>query len=539
VRRRDGRFIFTARTALAIAAVLIAIPTLPVAAAQKGDATQAGQRVFREGVGRDGPLVGIVGAGAFPLSGAAIACANCHGDDALGRPEGGVTPPAITWHELTKPYGHVHANDRKHGPFTEATFLNALREGRDPAGNTLDSAMPRYMLSADDATALVAYLKKIEKDIPPGISATSLRLATLLPREGPLAAVGATIEKTLAAALADYNARSGVHGRRLELDVLPASGKPGADIERLRRAQMENPYFAIISPVAIGIEESLGAFAEERQIPMIGAFSPGNPGGRQGSNYVFDLMSGLPEQGRTLIEHAIANLGLKDPRAVVLFPEGTRHAEAVEALHAHATQRGWKQLERSAYASGALDSAATVARLRKQRVEAVFYFGGESALADLLRAADREKWYPPVLAIGAEVARVALAMPAGFAGRLHLVFPNQPGGSGPAHDRYRQFLARHALPRHQITAEASAYAAVELLTEGLKRAGRVVNRRNFVESLEGVRDFDTGALPPLSYGPSHRVGARGGYVVTYDPAAGGFKPLSGWIAIDLHAGSGG
>lgn len=524
--------------ALALAAVLVAISALPVGAAQQGDATQAGQRVFREGVGRDGPLTGVVGAGAFPLSGAAIACANCHGDDALGRPEGGVTPPAITWHELTKPYGHVHANDRKHGPFTEQTFLHALREGRDPAGNTLDSAMPRYLLSADDAAALVAYLKKIERDIPPGISATSLKLATLLPREGPLGPVGATIEKTLAAALGDYNSRGGVHGRRVELDVLPASGEARADIERLRQAQQDKPYFAILSPVAIGIEESLAAFAEERQIPLIGAFSPANPGGRQGSNYVFDLMSGLPEQGRTLIEHAVVDLKLKNPRAVVLYPDGARHAEAVEALHAHATQRGWKQLERSAYASGALDSAAA-ARLKKQGIEAVFYFGGESDLAELLRAADREKWYPTVLAIGAEVARVALAMPSGFAGRLHLVFPNHPGGSGPAHERYRQFLARHALPRQQLTAEASAYAAVELFTEGLKRAGRVVNRRNFVESLEGVRDFDTGALPPLSYGPSHRVGARGGYVVTYDPAAGGFKPLSGWIPIDLHTGSGG
>ena len=34
-----------------------------------------------------------------------MACANCHGFDGQGKPEGGITPSNLTWEVLSKPYG--------------------------------------------------------------------------------------------------------------------------------------------------------------------------------------------------------------------------------------------------------------------------------------------------------------------------------------------------------------------------------------------------------------------------------------------------
>lgn len=48
-----------------------------------------------------------------------------------------------------------------------------------------------------------------------------------------------------------------------------------------------------------------------------------------------------------------------------------------------------------------------------------------------------------------------------------------------------------------------------------------------VASLEQLRDFRTGVLPPLSFGPNRRVSATGSYVVGVDPQAKEYKPLSG------------
>jgi len=78
----------------------------------------AGRGLYLEGVRPSGePLSALVGFGQTALSGAAVACGNCHGADGKGRAESSVRPPEITWQELTKPYGHAHASGRKHAAF--------------------------------------------------------------------------------------------------------------------------------------------------------------------------------------------------------------------------------------------------------------------------------------------------------------------------------------------------------------------------------------------------------------------------------------
>ena len=98
---------------------------------------QTGKRIYHDGVDRAGrPIAGKVAGSATPLKGKAMACGNCHGEDGRGRPESGVDPGDVTWIDLTKPYGHTHANDRRHGPYDARSFRRALRAGLDPAGKT-------------------------------------------------------------------------------------------------------------------------------------------------------------------------------------------------------------------------------------------------------------------------------------------------------------------------------------------------------------------------------------------------------------------
>ncbi|HEY6099302.1 MAG TPA: hypothetical protein VIW03_07720 [Anaeromyxobacter sp.] len=79
-------------------------------------------------------------------------CGSCHGEDGLGRAEGGTKPSSITWSELTKAYGHLHGG-RKHGPFDARSLGRAVTDGLDPAGNALDTAMPLYAMTPSDLSA--------------------------------------------------------------------------------------------------------------------------------------------------------------------------------------------------------------------------------------------------------------------------------------------------------------------------------------------------------------------------------------------------
>ena len=119
-----------------------------------------------------------------------MACANCHGFDGRGKPEGGVLPSNITWEELTKSYGHTYAGGRWHPAYAEHSLAQAIIDGVDPAGTQLAAAMPKYRMSREDLADLLAYLKRLADDSDPGITDTSIKVGTLLPMTGPLAEIG-------------------------------------------------------------------------------------------------------------------------------------------------------------------------------------------------------------------------------------------------------------------------------------------------------------------------------------------------------------
>ena len=72
-------------------------------------------------------------------------------------------------------------------------------------------------------------------------------------------------------------------------------------------------------------------------------------------------------------------------------------------------------------------------------------------------------------------------------------------------------------------------AAAEVLLEGLRRCGRDLTRDGLIEKLEGLRQLDTGYAPPLTFGPSRRLGAHGAWLVRLDLAGQRLEPEDGWV----------
>ena len=123
-----------------------------------------------------------------PLRATTLACVQCHGVDAKGRPEGGVTPSDITWDKLSRPYGVTHPDGRRHPAYTPALFGRAVTMGWDPAGQTLSLAMPRYQIAPEDLSDLIAYIRQIDHVSVPGVSQSSIRIGIVLPADSQVGA---------------------------------------------------------------------------------------------------------------------------------------------------------------------------------------------------------------------------------------------------------------------------------------------------------------------------------------------------------------
>lgn len=484
-----------------------------------------GRAVYLRGEStRGSEIVAVVGELDVPAS--TMTCAGCHGARAEGKTEGGVTAGSLDWSHLLKPYGHTHPTGRKHGPFTEVSFVRAVTGGVDPAGNELLAAMPRYRMSAEDMADVIAYLKRVETDFDPGLTDASVRVGVVLPAEAALAETGAAMRDVLTAYFERLNSRGGIYNRKVEPRFAVAGGGTAAR-EVARREQV----FAFVGGISAGADAELAAFARDEEIPFVApstltplAESPPN-------RYVFYLLPGVAEQARALVNFAASKTALKKTRAAVVHDDGALTTSAAAAAEEQLKRAGWPAVTRQAHRSGEFEAGQTARRLRQEGVEAIFFFGAGGQEAALLREAAALGWTPHLFLLGVVSGRnlTGAVMPA-FKDRIFLAFPTVPAdvtAEGLADFRALQGQYKFA-PRH-TAAQMSAFAAAKIFVEGLQRAGRELSRERLVTALESLYDFETEVTPRLTFGPNRRIGATGAYVVTVNPDKREFIPASGWV----------
>lgn len=488
-----------------------------------------GRDIFFGGRGADGkPLWAKIGPAGSKMPASAVPCANCHGPDGAGRPEGGVEPPAITWATLTKPYGHRH-RDRAHPPFNAESFGRALAEGIDPAGNRLNPVMPRFDLSESDLAALIAYLKRLESDFGPGVSETGIRIGTVLPVTGPAAELGMTAQGLLSAYFDDLNRLGGIHGRKVTLLSVDAGKTPMETVANAQRLVDEGNLLALIGVYAEQAEPAMARLAKKSGIPLVGMFGYFPRGSGIVNPMTFHLFPPLADQARALLDHSAANRPGK--HRAILAVDSAVAAEAIgTALARQAERHGW-DIDSVVLSDGDGEAAKLAGQIMDDKVDTVFWFAGGRQLAGFAEAAAAKGLSPEILGPGylADKTLFAARMKHGFA--LSLVYPASPSDRKPEARSYMdRLMTPLGLTGYHLSVQAQAFAAAEILTEGLRRAGRSLRRETLVNALEGLQGFDTGLLRPVSFGPNRRIATMGAYVVRFEGGEGPAGPE--WVALD-------
>lgn len=475
---------------------------------------EAGKRIYLQGLSSSGAEIHArVGAGGMALPASAVPCASCHGADGQGRPEGGVRPPPITWQRLSVAYGQQR-NGRRYPAYDEVSLARAVEEGVDSAGNRLDPAMPRFVLSPKDMQALTAYLKRLEQDRDPGVAVDQLSLGTLLPDS----AAGRALESLLRAELQRINDAGGIHGRRLELLTADPGVNAASAATALEQLLAEGQVFALLATLLPSVDERFNELLRDRKVVLIGPLSATAAGVAEAQ--VFEVLPGAEQQLQALMQFASTRL----PRraALVLYTAGFQ--SQAEGLARQLATRGWQQVSHQplAEAQGWTEPPDT---------DVLFYIGNEPGLAALGQQLAQQEPTPWLLGLSSQLAGAALQLPEAFSGRVLLAYPFTPG------DWSADGLA--ALQRAQRQPEVGRYlplqvgllAAVEVLEEALRRAGRDVSRSRLVSSIESLHDFQTGLTPSLSYGPGQRVGAAGAHIVQVDIVGQRFRPVGDYTRV--------
>jgi ABC-type branched-subunit amino acid transport system substrate-binding protein len=506
-----------------------------MAVAQDGltPAENRGRQIYTQGTSPSGKeILAYLGESSLEIPGSSMACANCHGLDGQGKPEGGLNPSNLTWESLTKPYGVSSANGRSHPPYTERGLELAITRGVDPGGNKLQNFMPRYQVSREDLADLILYLKRLREYRDPGISEDKIAIGTAVPGNGALADLGRAVRAEITAFFAEANAQGGVYNRGFELKFIEITNPPStrASLEHFLK---DERVFAMIGTFIAGSEKELTTLMEELKVPMIGPFTLYPQISFPLNRQVFYLQSGIDEQARALIHFAVTKPELKRGGLAIISPKTEINASVIEAIRDQSTKDGLNPPETYTYSPGRLDASQVAKRFSQTTHDVVFFLGNGEEILLFMKEAEKVRWFPTILLPGPNTGIDIFDAPAGFADKLFFSFPTSPADQTPAGIKeFRALAEKYKLPPDHLAAQLSAFSAGKILVEGLKRAGRDVSREKLITALEGLNRFSTGLTPAITYGPNRRVGALGAYVCSVDLKKKQFVPASSWISTD-------
>jgi len=523
--------------AAGICAVLLCSSALP--ATELTAAEARGKYIYEEGRSRARRVITAnLQRGQAPAPASILPCVNCHGVDGRGADDyQGIAPLDINWYALSASGAHRHSQ-RSHGAFDERSAQRAITEGVDPDGNELDSGMPRYNIADADMADLIAYLKVMDSQSDPGLSATAIRLGTVLPTAGPLAGVGDAMQRTLQAYLDRINAAGGVHGRRLELVVGSWGTNDDPSIWSARDLVDRDAPFALVSGYLPNYDAEYEALATEKKMPLIGPYTALPPQGDDVADdrrYAFYATAGLQTQLLALVE-ALGAQHAQDTRLAVVYPRVRGYDDLAHAVRQRAVALGFAAVDVSAYPYEGFDAPATVSRLATGGNDAVLFLGSSAELVALGRAAEVRRWIPYLLAPGLLAEHDVLDLPKSFSGRVMLAYAALPGDYTP--QATAEFEALHAtsgLDYRYSAAQVAAYTAARIAVEALQHAGRNLSRERLMSALEALDGFRPGLVPAVSFGPQRRIGSGGAHVVHADLVNGRLDAASEWVDVPATA----
>jgi ABC-type branched-subunit amino acid transport system substrate-binding protein len=447
----------------------------------------------------------------------------------LGRPDAGVVPSDITWANLTKPYGLRHDNGRSHPAYAADTFVRAVTVGVDPAGNGLDPAMPRYTLDSAAIHDLVAYLKRLGSDSDQGVKSKEIAVAAVLPTNGPLAEIGTVVGRLLSAYFDRVNQEGGIYNRQIVLKTASFDSL-GSAVDALRRLMHETQVFAVVAPLVPGQEVALVEFAEGAALPVVGPLAQDRRSAVKPQGFTFYLTPGLEDQARALVKYALSDLAPADPKIAILSSEDGVDLHFDDAIRQQSRDAKWTPAL-SLRLTGGSAVADVIPQLSLAAVNTIFYDGGPMGVVALSEETARSGWRPAILTTGLAVTGESFAQLRRKGARVFVAYPLLGSDQSPdALQRLQSLQAAYHIPAQYPAMQVAALASARILIEGLQRGGRDLTRAKFVAALAALQNFETGLVPPISFGANRRTGVRGTHVVALGRTQGEREHV--WISLD-------
>ena len=339
-----------------------------------------------------------------------------------------------------------------------------------------------------------------------GISSKSLTIGCSASLTGPLAGFGRDIKQGAEAALAQINARGGIHGRMVQLQILDDGYVPQRTTENVQQMISQGSAFALMSCVGTPNNAGILPMIEDAGIiPYVAPFT-GASSLRKGARNVFHVRASYTDEVRRLVQR-LAGMGLKDIGVVYL--DNAYGREMLEDSTRFLADLGLKPLVQVALATDGKNLSDVLAKVGQARPAAVLLATAGAVSVELVRGLKTNN--PGVLMAGLSVTLTSEGLKqlgdAGSGLALTMVMPDPTRAKTALVRDYQAAMRARGVQEFNL-GTLESYTNTRVLAEGLERAGADPTRSKLRTALAGIRNLDLGGMVIDYSGQAPYVGSR-------------------------------
>lgn len=533
---------------------------------------ELGARLYFQGLDSNGePIKGLTRTD-IPIDGSQLTCISCHRPSGMGSSEGGTYVPPITASYLFRErisdrrlrnqrFKEVY-KERQGGEFyddvrrgrlrpayeTPHDIAQALRDGLDTAGRTLNPVMPRYEISDEDAANLTAFLKSNYANYDRGVEENKIHMATIIAGDVPQENADAVsdlvetyadwINKAINVNLARpgfstyYRSEFADSYRTWETAIWRLTGDPDTWGEQLARYYEEQPAFFVVGSIVEGDYSPIADFCDEKKMPCLLPVTNLPRLTDMENSFTLYFSRGLTLEAEALAIY-LSEADMTDDIVQVHTSdvEGTKSAQAFSTQMAKLT----KEPVNTFLVNKTDDLDETLAKALSEKPKSLIFWTGkesEKAVA-ALNNADLGETIIYMPSTGLKDIQASLSDDKQDA--IRVTYPyDDPKNYHPESFRIRAWIGSRKLNVPDWNIILQTFYSLKISEFALSHLWVDYYGAYMIELTEhdiGV-GFDPGPYPRLQLGPGQRFGSKGALIAQLadDPSnPSGIESISRWI----------
>jgi branched-chain amino acid transport system substrate-binding protein len=301
------------------------------------------------------------------------------------------------------------------------------------------------------------------------------------------------------------NKAGGVNGRKITYTVLDDAYSPQRALANVRRLVESTGVLAMFGGCGTPTAMTVLNYAVENGVPYLFPYAGLDALTHPVKPTIFAIMPLYADQVKGMTPYLFGQFKPKTYSMVLTNVPG--YKDLITVVRAAAPAAGVKELTVKAFEPGMTDVAPLVLELKQANPDLLVLSAIATDGARFLQEMARQNWFPKVITGTSTLTDQVFLQAAGDLANDRVV---APGFSVPASDPKAK-ACNDELAAYKPDFRPSQFTlfgcvSARVLVEALRRAGKDLTRESLIVALNGLKNFETGLTPPVSFDAGNHMG---------------------------------